>query len=50
MLLVLPVLLYLGFWQLKRAEEKQAMFDSFGAAGEAVYFAGVLDQSPETLR
>lgn len=50
MLLVLPVLLYLGFWQLDRADQKQAMFDRFGAAGETADFASVIDQSPESLR
>lgn len=50
MLLVLPVLLYLGFWQLDRADEKQAMFDRFGAAGAAVDFPDVIDQPPESLR
>ncbi|MBT8137320.1 MAG: SURF1 family protein [Gammaproteobacteria bacterium] len=50
MLLVLPLLLYLGFWQLDRAGQKQVMFDRFGAAEDALDFNDVADQSPESLR
>ena len=50
MLMVLPVLLYLGFWQLDRAGQKQEMFDRFGAAGAAADLAGLLDEDPEALR
>ncbi|NGP53811.1 SURF1 family protein [Thioalkalivibrio sp. XN8] len=32
----LPLLLALGSWQLNRAEEKQALFDDFGAGGAPV--------------
>lgn len=36
----LPLLLMLGAWQLDRAEQKQALFDDFAAAGAAVELEG----------
>ncbi|MDH3588583.1 MAG: SURF1 family protein [Gammaproteobacteria bacterium] len=50
MLLILPVLLYLGMWQLNRAEQKQEMFDRFGTTAVAVDLVDLLDQTPEALR
>lgn len=50
MLAVLPVLLWLGSWQLERARQKQALFDRFGAVASPVSLEQVVDQSPQQLR
>ncbi|NNF66767.1 MAG: SURF1 family protein, partial [Gammaproteobacteria bacterium] len=50
MLLVLPVLLWLGLWQLDRAEQKRTMFDQFGAGAPVVSQQELTKQSPASLR
>lgn len=50
MLAVLPVLLWLGFWQLDRAAQKRAMFDQFSTAGPVVDFETIATLPPEQIR
>ena len=50
MLLVLPVLLWLGAWQLNRASEKNEMLERFGREEDVVGIAAVLDAGPEDVR
>lgn len=50
MLLVLPVLLWLGLWQLDRAEQKRTMFDQFGAGAPVASQQELTKQSPASLR
>lgn len=50
MLLILPVLLYLGTWQLDRAAQKQAMFDRFDDPAAMAELSLVLDEAPEANR
>ena len=50
MLLVLPVLLWLGAWQLHRASQKNDMLERFGREEEVVEIAAVLDAGPDEVR
>lgn len=50
MLAVLPVLLWLGAWQLDRASQKREMFERFGADDAPVAYPSIADAAPEDVR
>ncbi len=50
MLTVLPVLLWLGMWQLNRAAQKSDLLERFGRDDDTVEIAAVLDAEPESVR
>lgn len=50
MLAILPVLIWLGTWQLDRAAQKRSMFERFGAATAPVDYAELANADPESVR
>lgn len=50
MLAILPVLIWLGTWQLDRAAQKRSMFERFGADIAAVDYAVLASAAPEDVR